>query len=237
VLLFASCKTDGLAVLLLLAAAWALVRRRRGLSSGLLTASCLVKPLAAPFLAVLLGQELRGRSWRARSAALAIGGSAIALIVWAYGTRFVGIVRDHLPGGGSDLPLLAAALGLCTLIAWFTLRADRDAGPTLRAWAWLALFQAAFLTKPTFAWYLLTSVAMAGVVADPRITLVVGLLTFSSFLVNRTTTIAADGFPLPHALAMGDAVTREVFLVTAAIAAGLVFWLRSRLRAARGARS
>jgi hypothetical protein len=237
VFVFTSCKTDAFGVLLLLAGAWFVVRERRGLGAGFLAASALVKPLAAPFLAVVLGQELRGRSRRAGLAAVAIGGSAAALVAWAHGKNFLGLVRGHLPGGGSDPLLLAAAAGFCALIAWFALRAERGATPTLQAWAWLALWQAAFLTKPTFAWYLLTLVAVASVAADSRITLATVLLCFSSFLVNRWTTISAEGFPLPHVLAMAEGVTREMFLATAAIAAVLVLWLRSRPRAAGGVRS
>jgi hypothetical protein len=235
VLVFFSCKTDTLAVLLLLAGAWCIVRERRGLCAGFLAASSMVKPLAAPFLAVVLGQELRARSRRAGVAALAIGAASTALVGWAYGANIIGVVRAHLPGRGSEPLLLLAAAGFCALIAVFALRTDRAAAPTLRAWAVLALWQAALLTKPTFAWYLLTLVAVASVVVDSRITLATVLLTFSSFLVNRWTTISAEGFPLPHTLALAEGVTREMFLLTAAIAAGLGLWLRSRLRAAAAA--
>ena len=70
----------------------------------------------------------------------------------------------------------------------------------LRRWAILTFLLVLLLSKLEFSWYLMTPLALASLAGSGALTLIIVLVSFSSFLFNVWQSAAASGFELPHLL-------------------------------------
>lgn len=202
VTVYATSKSDTLMVFfLLLAVAWLVYGHERWAVVPL-TLSVLVKLLTLPLGAIYALRVLRQGSWRdlAIQAALAAGVVALLYAPFIRGPELIAEHLELLDEGGSGLPrslkplAAAGALALVILLGWFW----SDTVPRLlQSWMLILLYFALFLTRFAFAWYLLVLIALAAVMFNWRLHVLVVALTCSAFLVTMWSSTSNRLFPLP----------------------------------------
>ena len=201
--IYGQSKTDTLMVFFLLLAVLLITRGSTRLAVIPLGCSAAVKLITLPLIIVYGLRELRLRRWH-----------ELAWLVLLLGLTVMGLYAPfwegdnllfrHLRmarGGGSEAsslfrPLLVAGFG--GLLLWAGFRQDGSNQKLLRSWAVVMLYFALFLTKISFAWYLMTLVALVGLIVEWRFVLSTILLSFSSFLFNSWQATTTPAFPLPN---------------------------------------
>ncbi|MFQ5648307.1 MAG: polysaccharide deacetylase family protein [bacterium] len=182
-------KTDTVMVFYLLLAVWLLLTERKRLAVVALGLSTAVKLITGPLMAVYFLRDIRLRRWRTVAENLFVL-AATFLILYLPFWRGPELIAQHWESLGEAaaaapalikiiLPLIFAGL-----ILWVGLSQDGSAGSLLWGWAYLMLFFALFLTKLGLAWYLMTLIALVSLSFGRRLTVVMVILSFSSFLFN-----------------------------------------------------
>jgi hypothetical protein len=230
VVLFGPSKADTLMVFFVLLAVLALTRRRRQVAVVFLTLATFVKLLAAPFLLVLVMQDVGRRRWRSAALSLALVAVVIAALYAPYSHPW-GLFVDHLrlantAGAGGTSANSAARLLLLgfggALVAALALRRDRKLPDLLRLWAAIGLVVGVAVAAGEYPWYLLTFIAVTALAGDLRLIAGMSVLGLVSFLAyeRRGTSTAAHPLPRLSPLSLGQSVL--VIVVAAAVVFAIV---------------
>jgi hypothetical protein len=202
VVTYGQSKVDTVMVFFMLLAALAIVRGRRKQAVVALGASALVKLITLPLLAVYWLYMARFRGARELVAiTLLLGLTAIAVYApfW-YGpellTMQLGLVKN-VAGAGPDLGRLLLYAGFALGVLWVGLSREDRAESIVAGWALVLVPLGLFLTKLGFSWYLMTLIAVAGLVVDRRLALVVIVFSFASFLLNTWDTASNEIVQMP----------------------------------------
>ena len=234
VVLFAQSKVDIVMVFFLLASILALTAARRQLGVLFMTLATLVKLLTAPFLALLLLGDVRGRRWRRLivSIVVILGTIAVLYSPYSHTTR---LLARHFglagtagaggtqAGGGRALLLL---VGACVIVL-LALRRERMFPEQLRLWALIGVAVGVVVVAGDFPWYLLTFVALVVVAGDLWLTGALAALGLLSLAVYERHSNSTHAHPLPHL----STVSLGVFvLFLGAVGAALAGIVRMRSR-------
>ena len=237
---YGQSKVDTVMVFFLLLAVLALLQEKRKLTLVVLGVSALVKLITLPLLAVYWLYLLRVRGARELAISTAwLGLTAIALYApfW-YGPELLGM-QFRLLGNVADVGPSFARMLLYTVfmagVLWVGLSRDGRADTMLAGWALVMVLFALFITKLGFSWYLMTMIAVASLVVERRLTLIVVILSFASFLLNAWDSASNEVIQLP-ALSAAPRFSMQLLLVGASMLGLAVLEIarRARQRAACG---
>lgn len=235
VVLFGSNKTDTVMVFFLLAAILLLVMERKNMAVVFMGLSVLVKLITLPFVALYLLRHLRLKQWRqlaADSALLGLTALALYLPFLEDPRMLLGLV-DLLGLGGAGAggsAFVGAALKGLFVLAFLAVGLRASGGKQQLLWqgAVVLLVFSILLTRISLSWYLLTLIALVGVVLEWRLAVMTVVLSFSSFLVNTWQSTFGGGFSAP---AIPDVPRFVIYVGLAAVVAGAIWW-RDSLREA-----
>jgi hypothetical protein len=195
-------KVDTVMVFFLLLAVLALVHEKSKLGIVALAVSAMVKLLTLPLIAVYWLMLLRARAWRKLLTSIVLVGLIVGIVYtpfW-YGPELVSAQLRQLGSVAAAGPSLARLLLYAAFaggIVLVGLSRDRRIESLLAGWALVLVLMALLLTRVGFSWYLLTLIAMASLVLDRRITLIVIAISFASFFMNAWDSAANDVINLP----------------------------------------
>ena len=182
-------KVDTVMVFFLLLAVLALVCDKRKLTVVALSVSALVKLITLPLIAVYWLYILRSRGRRELAAStllLGLTAAAVYAPFW-YGPELLTMqlrLLEDVAGTGPGLVRLLLYAGFTAGVLWVGLSRDGRVENMLAGWALILAPLGLFLTKLGFSWYLMTLIAMASLVVERRIALIVIVFSFASFLLN-----------------------------------------------------
>jgi len=189
VVLNGQSKTDTVMVFYLLVSVWMLLGNRKKLAAIPLALSSAVKLITAPLAAVYILGDLRLKRWKAAGLELAIFVVSL-LVIYLPFWQGPDIITQHFVAfgeSGSSVPdvFRSACVVLFVLLTIIIgLKQDGSVAQLLRGWAFVLLFFSLFLTRLGFAWYLMTLIAVVSLTFNRRLTIVMVMLSFSSFLFN-----------------------------------------------------
>ncbi len=227
VIVHAQSKSDTLMALLLLLAVLFLIKKWRLLAVAALGLSVMVKLITLPLAAVYELRNLRLRKWRALIVDILILGVAsliLIILLWQnleIATRLIallGVVGTSAPGVLRIILIIGFGLLILGVSAFQDGRIDK----LLWAWSLVLLYFCVFLTKFGFSWYLITLLAIVGLVFDWRIVLVSSVLSFTSFLYNSWYSTFTELFSPPDLLSFPAYFV--YILMTALIVTGILFF-------------
>lgn len=188
VVVLGQSKGDTVIVLFLLLAILLLAFERRRIAIIPLTLSVLIKLTTLPFAAAYILADLKQKRWREYFILGILFAITAAVIYLRHG---VGEYLAMQPlsvialSGGSAPDFLRSTLrvifiGLILLVG---LTRSGDNKQMIFGWTLLALFFSLFLSNYEKAWYLMTLIALAGLIPDWRTISMTFVISFSGFLI------------------------------------------------------
>jgi hypothetical protein len=135
--------------------------------------------------------------------------------------------------GGGVIGRVVPHLGIVSFLLWlgcflwasFACKATWEV--QLRRWAIVTFLLVLLMSKLEFSWYLMTPLALASLAGSGALTLIIVLVSFSSFLFNVWQSAAASGFELPHLLVNVSRAAVHLGFAGAALVLALTITLAS----------
>ncbi len=207
VVLNGQSKTDTVMVFYLLLAVCLLVYERHRLATVALSLSVFVKLLTGPLLLVYLLRELALKRWRSLlvSIGLIVGTVIVLYMPFWDGPSLLTHHIQALGESGTSVPgaiKTLMALMFVALVFWIGLIQNGSTERLLDGWAFLMLYFALFMTKLGLAWYLMTLIALVSLSFNPRLTVIMIVLSFSSFLFNSWYSTFSSQFKVEELFAL-----------------------------------
>jgi hypothetical protein len=202
VVTYGQSKVDTVMVFFLLLVVVALVQEKRKLAMVVLGVSALVKLITLPLLVVYWLHTLRSRGMRELLIGSGLLGLAV-LVLYApfwYGPQLVSMQLQqfgNVADAGPSMARLLVYAGFLVAVLWAGLSRDAHLDTMLAGWAIVMLLFALFVSRIGFSWYLMTTIGVVSLVLERRITLVVVILSFVSFLLNAWDSASNEVVQLP----------------------------------------